>query len=264
VSITGITSQFTRITYGVYAWIVLTGCVIPILVLLIFTPARRGRRQVARWGGKIFFSLIGSPVRLEGADQLPRSPCIVVANHASYLDGMILTAALPPNFTFLIKHEMARLPLAGFLLKRIGSEFVDREKSSHRNRAARRLLKAAARGDSLAFFPEGTFDATPGLRPFQLGAFSSASWTKLPVVPIVILGSRAKLPSASWFCSPGSLSVRICPSIDPMAHDSALALVQATRGAMLEWLGEPDLAPLEEEPVAERLRSGPLQPDGSP
>ena len=49
-----------------------------------------------------------------------------------------------------------------------------------------------------------------------------------------------------------------------MAHDSALALVQATREAMLEWLGEPDLAPLEEEPVAERLGSEPLQPEGSP
>ena len=219
---------------------------------------------MARWGAKIFFFLIGSPVKLEGAEQLPRSPCVVVANHASYLDGIILTAALPPTFTFLIKHEMATFPFAGFLLKRIGSEFVDREKSSHRNRAARRLMKAAWRGDSLAFFPEGTFDDAPGLRPFQPGAFSSASRAKLPVAPIVIQGSRAKLPAGSWLCSPGPLSVRICPPIDPLVYDSAPALLQAARRAMLEWLGEPDLAPLEDEHVVDGLRGASLQPGGGP
>lgn len=253
-----------RLTYGIYAWIALTACVVPALILLVFTPSRVARRQVARWGARSFFLLIGSPVRLEGADQLPRSPSVVVANHASYLDGIILTAALPPSFTFLIKHEMATFPFAGFLLRRIGSEFVDREKSTHRNRAARRLLKAAGRGDSLAFFPEGTFDDAPGLRPFQLGAFSSAARAKLPVVPIVIVGSRAKLPSGSWLCSPGSLSVRICAPIDPMACGSAPGLLQAARRAMLEWLGEPDLAPAEDERPMEGLSGASLQPGGGP
>lgn len=242
----------------------MTSVVIPALILLVFTPSRRGRRQVTRWGARIFFLLIGSPVQLEAADELPASPCVVVANHASYLDGIILTAALPPSFTFLIKHEMATFPFAGFLLRRIGSEFVNRENSSHRNRAARRLLKAAKRGDSLAFFPEGTFDAAPGLRPFQPGAFSSASRAKLPVVPIVILGSRAKLPASSWLCSPGPLSIRICSPIDPARHASARGLLLASRRAMLEWLGEPDLAPNEDSARVAALSGVSLQPGGGP
>lgn len=263
-SITAIPGQLLRITYGIYAWTALTGVVIPALVLLIFTPTRGARRQVARWGARLFFLLIGSPVRLEGAIELPASPCVVVANHASYLDGIVLTAALPPHFTFLIKHEMAAFPFAGFLLKRIGSEFVDRENNSQRHRVARRLLKAAERGDALAFFPEGTFDKTPGLRRFQPGAFSSAWRARLPVVPIVINGSRAKLPAASWLCSPGPLSIRICAPIDPAAYTSAPELLQASRRKMLEWLGEPDLALGKETGGPENLRAGSLQPGGGP
>ncbi len=238
----------------------MTGVVIPALILLVVTPTRGGRRQVARWGARTFFRLIGSPVRLERADALPAEACVVVANHASYLDGIILTAALPPNFTFLIKHEMAGLPFAGFLLKRIGSEFVDRENSSHRHRVARRLLKAAERGDALAFFPEGTFDAAPGLRPFQLGAFTAARRAELPVVPIIIRGSRAKLPSGSWLCAPGALSIRICTPVHPTAHVSARALLQASRKAMLEWLGEPDLAVREPKDEPQGLSDASLRP----
>jgi 1-acyl-sn-glycerol-3-phosphate acyltransferase len=113
-----------------------------------------------------------------------------VANHASYLDGIILTAALPAGFTYLIKQQMARVPIAGFVLRRLGSAFVDRNDPNDRQRIARALVGLAVKGDALGFFPEGTFDASPGLKPFQLGAFSAAARANLPVVPIVIYGSR--------------------------------------------------------------------------
>ena len=263
-SITAIHSQFVRITYGIFAAVALTSVVIPALILLVFVPTRIGRRRVARWGARLFFMLIGSPVRLEGAHELPTSPCVVVANHASYLDGIMLTAALPPSFTFLIKHEMSTFPFAGFLLRRIGSEFVDRGNNSHRHRVARRLFKAAETGDALAFFPEGTFDAAPGLRRFQPGAFSAAWRAELPVVPIVISGSRAKLPAGSWLCSPGPLAIRVCAPIDPATHASASELLQASRQAMLKWLDEPDLALDERQSGPESLSGVSVQAGGGP
>src|SRR5690606_22676590 len=115
-----------------------------------------------------FFFLIGSPVRVEGRLRMAHGPCVVVANHASYLDGIVLTAALPPRFTFLIKHDMAGFPLAGFVLRRLGSAFVNRDDSADRQRTARRLVELAQRGGALAFFPEGTFRPEPGLRAFQV------------------------------------------------------------------------------------------------
>ena len=166
----------------------------------------------------------------------------MVANHASYLDGIILTAALPAGFTYLVKHEMAAVPIAGFILRRLGSAFVNRDDMRHRKRTARSLVSLAVRGDALGFFPEGTFDERPGLKPFQLGAFSAATRASLPIVPIVIRGSRAKLPAHKLFAAPGPLHVRICTPLDSTRHESARELMHATRRAMLEHLDEPDLA----------------------
>jgi len=61
------------------------------------------------------------------------------------------------------------MPFAGFLMKRIGSEFVDRHTESGRRRDAMRVLRRAEKGHSLVFFPEGTFDEIPGLKRFQSG-----------------------------------------------------------------------------------------------
>ena len=93
---------------------------------------------------------------------------------------------------------MARVPLAGFLLRRIGSEFVDRVNRHKGASDARRLLRSANRGQSLVFFPEGTFHAQPGLLKFHSGAFTIAARSQLTVVPCVIRGTRQRLPPEGY------------------------------------------------------------------
>lgn len=247
VTIPKMKSMLLRAVYGPYMWLMLAAAAVPTLVLLLFTPTLGGRRRVAHRGGRAFFLLAGSTPRVEGIGNLPDEPCVVVSNHASYLDGIILKAALPPKFTFLIKSGLKTVPLAGFLLRRIGSAFVDREDDTHRLRTGRRLLKAAMRGESLAFFPEGTFDGKPGLKPFLPGAFAAAWRAKLPVVPVVISGSRHMLPAKVWLCAPGKLSVTICTPVDSEAQESAAELAAAARRRMLEHLGEPDLEKAEQQ-----------------
>ncbi len=66
------------------------------------------------------------PLVVKNLERIPAGQCVVVANHASYLDGVVMTAALPPRFGFVIKREMESVPLAGALLRRLGSEFVER------------------------------------------------------------------------------------------------------------------------------------------
>jgi 1-acyl-sn-glycerol-3-phosphate acyltransferase len=207
-------------------------------------PGLERRRRTARGAARLFFWSIGSPVRVEGSSIEPHYPCVVVANHSSYLDGMILTAALPAGFTYLIKYQMSRVPIAGYILRRLGSAFVDRGNVHDRHRTARALHTLATRGSALGFFPEGTFDKSPGLKAFHLGAFSAAARAKLPVVPVVIHGARWKLPSGGLLPRPGPLLVHVCdavllPPSDPTAH----ALMAETRRAMLAHLDEPDLAP---------------------
>lgn len=229
--------------YGCYAWVALLAIVIPLCVLLAVTPGVLRRRRLARGAAKLFFFAIGSPVRVEGYELEGHYPCVVVANHASYLDGIILTAALPAGFTYLIKFEMSRVPLAGFILRRLGSAFVDRDDRNDRQRTARALHTLANRGSALGFFPEGTFDRSPGLKPFHLGAFAAAARAKLPVVPVVIYGARWKLPSGRLLPRPGPLRVHVCDAVRaPAAEPTARALMAETRRAMLVHLDEPDLA----------------------
>jgi 1-acyl-sn-glycerol-3-phosphate acyltransferase len=231
-----------RLAYGSYAWLMLLAISLPMSLLLAVTPKLHRRRRIARGAARLFLRAIGSPVRVGGAAADAHYPCVVVANHASYLDGIILTAALPAGFTYLVKREMASVPVAGFILKRLGTAFVSRDDLLDRKRIARSLVDHAVTGGALGFFPEGTFDEVPGLKSFQLGAFSAASRASLPVVPIVIRGSRQKLPAYRVLASPGPISVWICPPLDSRSHESSRELMHATRRVMLEHLDEPDLA----------------------
>jgi 1-acyl-sn-glycerol-3-phosphate acyltransferase len=231
-----------RLGYGCYAWLALLAISIPMSLLLAVTPGLRRRREIARGAARLFLAAIGSPLRVEGAAADAHYPCVVVANHASYLDGVILTAALPAGFTYLVKREMSTVPIAGFILRRLGTVFVSRDDLLDRKRTARSLVSLAVSGGALGFFPEGTFDEVPGLKSFQLGAFSAASRASLPVVPIVIRGSRKKLPANRFLPSPGPLRAWICAPLDSTRYESSRELMQATRRVMLEHLDEPDLA----------------------
>src|SRR5262245_55750568 len=135
-------------------------------VLLLFVPRLDWRRDLTRRFAGVGLAALGLSPTVRGRERLPAGSCIVVANHASYLDGVILKAVLPPRFAFVIKREAARLPVVGLLLRRIGAEFIDRFNHGSRQTDARRMLRRAEAGNSLVFFPEGTFRPEPGLRRF--------------------------------------------------------------------------------------------------
>ncbi|HUF73044.1 MAG TPA: lysophospholipid acyltransferase family protein [Gammaproteobacteria bacterium] len=252
---TATTSTPYRLIYAAYAWFVLLFLVVPIAACCLLLPGVERRRAVARLGAGTVLSMIGSPVRILGEPLVAGDNATVVANHQSYLDGIILTAVLPPHYTFLIKREMVRVPIAGFVLSRLGSEFVDRSDAGLRLRSARRLVQAAIEGKALAVFPEGTFDAAPGLKPFRTGAFRAAWLGGLSIAPVVVTGARAKLPSDSWMPRPGPLTVEFCPRLAAGDFSDPAALMRAARGAILGRLNEPDLddgslADAEPDPVA--------------
>jgi 1-acyl-sn-glycerol-3-phosphate acyltransferase len=232
-----------RLVYGTYAWALLFVVIVPVACVLLALPGIDRRRRLARNAAAAVLRLIGSPVAVSGTISRDGGLPVVVANHASYLDGIILTAVLPPEYTFLIKREMNGVPLAGFVLRRLGSEFVDRESPSRRHLSARRLVAAARSGEPLAVFPEGTFDAEPGLKPFHMGAFRAAFRAGRKVQPVVIKGARAKFPAGKLLPKPGPISVEICPPLAAMEFDSDEALMLGVRRALLERLGEADLAP---------------------
>jgi 1-acyl-sn-glycerol-3-phosphate acyltransferase len=158
-------------------------------------------------------------IRAVGIGTLPH-PCVVVANHESYLDGVVLVATLPADFGFVIKREMRAVPAAGWLLERIGAHFVDRKGASHGARDARRVLRHAERGEALVFFPEGTFHHRPGLLPFRNGAFAAARRAGLPLVPLIIRGTRRCLAPGTLTPWPGCIGVTVLPPLHARLSDA--------------------------------------------
>jgi len=105
-------------------------------------------------------------------------------------------------------------------------------------------MRSAAGGGSLAFFPEGTFEAQPGLLRFHTGAFAAAERAGAPVVPLVIRGTRRCLPPGSFLPHPGLIEVATLPAIEPLrGHPEGAALLRdAARAAILAALDEDEAA----------------------
>jgi len=233
-----------RLLYGVYAtalFLILGLCT---LLLLVLVPGMQRRRGVARAMARLFFALAGMPLTVKGLEGLPAGQCVVVSNHASYLDGVVYTAALPARFAFVIKREMNGVPLAGLLLRRLGSHFVERFNRNRGAADARRVLRDAISGNSLAFFPEGTFTRTPGILKFHTGAFTTAIRAGCPIVPATVRGTRVALSPTGGLPRPHRIEVRILAPINPpsdSAEDAAIELRDRARATIISELGEPDL-----------------------
>jgi 1-acyl-sn-glycerol-3-phosphate acyltransferase len=222
--------------YTAYCLALFTVLGLSVLVINIFLPGLRARRRVAGTVSREFLRAAGIEFTVEGLDRLPATPCVVVANHASYIDALAAAAALPPDFAFVIKKEMLHVPLAGFLLRRLGSQFVERFNRQQGAVDARRVLKLAASGQSLVFFPEGTFDEVRQIGKFHGGAFVAAARSDLPVVAMAIHGTREVFP-------PGGIKVhRRQIRVQILAVMAAGEARQRSRSLIAQALNEP-LAP---------------------
>jgi 1-acyl-sn-glycerol-3-phosphate acyltransferase len=235
-----------RRLHGVLSWLAFLASALLALPLLALLPPLRWRRAVVRRVARVALAAGGMRLTVSGVDALPH-PSVVVANHASYLDGVVLTACLPPDFGFVIKREMNSVPLASWLLRLIGAEFVERGGQGATARDALRVVRLAARGHALVFFPEGTFGRSPGLLRFHRGAFAAAARARLPVVPTVIRGTRTCLAPGTLLPRAGRIEVRFLAALlpDSTSRDAAATLSQQARARILEQLDEPDLAPQE-------------------
>ena len=231
-----------RIFYGFYAWLVFAVFCTTAFLATLLVPPPPLRHQLAALATRAIFIFAGVPAKIKGFENIPDGHAIVVANHASYVDGFLLKGYLPYRFSFVVKGEMRNIPIAHFLLRRSGSKFVERHEASGSSRDARKIVKAAQGGESLAFFPEGTFVAEPGVGRFRAGAFVAAIRAELPVVPIAISGTRKMMPTGRLWPWPVRPHFEVLPAITP--DDPAFAnhkvLAEEARQRILAVLDEPD------------------------
>jgi 1-acyl-sn-glycerol-3-phosphate acyltransferase len=235
-------SPLLNFFYAPLAAVVFVAVVLPFCLLIIIAPTLPLRRAIGRGCVRIALLCIGVPLRVRGFEHLPGGPSIAVSNHASYLDGLILTSALSARFTFVVQDGAASWPLVGPTLRRMGVTFVNRSNAREGALQTRALIRRVQEGESLTIFAEGTFKAEPGLMSFKNGAFMIAVRAGVPVVPVAIRGSRLLWGSGNRLPRWSSVQVEILPVISPIGphKEAETHLRNAVREQILAHCGEPD------------------------
>jgi fatty-acyl-CoA synthase len=233
-----------RALYAAWLALVLPAVLLPAWLVVALVPSRRLAFVTSRIGTGLVLRLAGCSLAVEGLERLPGSgPLVLAANHASYADVAALIALLPLDLLFVAKRETLRYPLIGTFVRRAGHPTVDRWDARQSLADTDLATRALAAGEVVVFFPEGTFAAATGLRPFRLGAFKAAADAGARVVPVALRGTRQVLRANEWLPRPGPIRVVIAEPASPSGADlpSLVRLRDTVAEAIAARCGEPRL-----------------------
>ena len=170
------------------------------LTSLLITPqaislvSRKAARKSLGALARLYLKLVGVHLDVRGVADYP-GPCVIVCNHCSTLDPLVLCAAWEKPLTFMVAPWVSEHPGLKYLISRLGHVVVHRGDPQAAAAQKAKVQMKLESGESLAVFPEGGFEITPGLRPFALGAFQLAAQAGVPVIPVALVGTRAAQPS---------------------------------------------------------------------
>ena len=247
------TKRGLEMVYGVYFFIVFALWIVPTWAIEWFIRDERAAGRFTSAALKVLFALLGCRVRVTGKEYMETPGAkIYAANHTSYFDVLALMMGLGVPYRFIAKMEVHDMPFIGTFLDRMGHLRFDRTKPEARLRQAQELEEVLGRGDSVFIFPEGTFGAEDGVRPFQLGAFKAAVVSGAPIIPISLAGTRKVLRDGTYLPRPSSVRITLHPPIFPKKQPEGTAagdsewqelirLRDATREAIGKDCGEPVL-----------------------
>lgn len=229
-----------RYLFIAYKWIV----VAPFLAfstlfigLLIMGLCLLGARDFASRVFATFWARINSAtammsVEVIGSEHIdPQQSYVIAANHQSLIDIYALYGFLGIDFKWVMKKELRAVPVLGVCCELMGHILIDR---SNTEAALKSINDAQSRikdGMSVVFFPEGTRSRDGELRQFKKGAFRFAQEMGLPILPVVIHGTKDILPSDTVDLRPGHATVEILPPIttEGMTAEQVSAVTQQCR-----------------------------------
>ncbi len=179
------------------------GLLVVLPVSLFFNPgSRRLQHFVAVLWAKM--AIMTNPLwklRVQGAKHVkPGKHYLIIANHQSLLDILVVLAGLPwhLHFKFLAKKELFPIPFFGWQMTLAGYIPIDRSSPESRKRIMGIARDWLRRKVSVLFYPEGTRSLDGEIHAFKTGAFKLAQEENVEILPVVIEGTRDALPKKSW------------------------------------------------------------------
>jgi hypothetical protein len=130
-------------------------------------------------------------VRQEGLDNIPaEGPCVVVCNHVSYVDAVVIAACVRRPIRFVMDHRIFRVPVLSFVFRAMRTIPIasERESKALMERAFTEAAAALADGEIVGIFPEGRLTRTGEVAPFRPGVARILATTPVPVVPMALRG----------------------------------------------------------------------------
>jgi 1-acyl-sn-glycerol-3-phosphate acyltransferase len=164
--------------------------------------------------------ILGFSFRMEGWRRIPRrGPVLIIANHQSFFDPIVLTLASPRPLRFLAHKGLFKPPWFAWLIRSLGGVPMDQEGVP--KEGLKTTLQHLQAGEAVVVFPEGTRTANGELSPLKPGVQLLIKRTRAPIVPVGIAGAFEALP---YWCK--------IPILSPL-------LLPAGQSTIAVWVGRP-------------------------
>ncbi|KAI5305664.1 hypothetical protein KEM56_003708 [Ascosphaera pollenicola] len=178
---------------------------------------------------------------VEGAEHLTTRPCVIIGNHQSELDILLLGAVFPPYCSVTAKKSLKYVPVLGWFMALSGTVFLDRANRTNALQTMSGAVKEIKHGKQTVFlFPEGTrsYSSEPVMLPFKKGAFHLAQQAGVPIIPVVAENYSHILSLKHRFFRPGTVRVKVLPPVptENLTPADINGVVQSTRDSMLTVL----------------------------
>ncbi|HEX9689103.1 MAG TPA: lysophospholipid acyltransferase family protein [Thermoanaerobaculia bacterium] len=183
---------------------------VPAIFAALLPPRGDWFLRFARGWARTLLALAGVSVRVLHAERLePGRSFVIVANHESFCDILVLLANLPMQVRFLAKRSVFRVPVLGWSIAAAGFIPVDREDRTRGSETVEAALDQLSGGRSVVVFPEETRTSTGDLLPFKRGAAHLALRSGLPILPIALAGTFQVLKRESLLITPGPVAMSV-------------------------------------------------------
>jgi 1-acyl-sn-glycerol-3-phosphate acyltransferase len=156
-------------------------------------------------------------------------PCVYVSNHLSYLDIAVVMTTIPIWWRFIAMKQLRHVPVFGPVMRDLGNIFVDRSTTERAYASIEEAARRVQGGASILVYPEGGISRSGDVQHFKRGAFDLAIRTGVPVVPIVMRGTKGVVDAHRAFSRPGVVYCDVLPPIDSAGLTAADAKEFAER-----------------------------------